>query len=203
VERSLHELLDFDEPNSGFSRDMDLDRTAALVRFVEQRQDGDPELSATAAGLKAALESLLAMERNLERTYQGEDAGRRAKVTPFYIRTLFDLGREAKAFEVIRAARRMGLSEPIDFAMIGGALMKNGHFADAAGWYTRGLVQHAGSLAGIRLDDMLKDDNTGALARGRRTARHALGVAPDHLDELYDRYEAIVIPDESQDEPGE
>jgi hypothetical protein len=189
-----------DEPNSGLNRLLTRDESEALLRFVEQRKEPDAELSAYAAELKAMLEGLAAFELRLKQAYEGDDLETRAKVTPFYIRTLFEAGREDKAFEVIRAARRMRLSEPVDFAMIGGALLKHGHFADSAGWYTKGLVQHAGSLAEIGLDDMLGDDATAALARGRRAARHALGVAPDHLDELYGQYQAIVAPDEPDDE---
>jgi hypothetical protein len=197
---SLHELLDIDEPNSGLCTAKFREESEALVRFVEQRQNPDAELLAAATGLKAALESYAALERKLERAYETVDEERRANVAPFYIRTLFDAGREAEAFDVIGAARRMHLNHPIDFAMIGGALLKHGHFADAAGWYTKGLVQHAGGLAEIDLDDLLGDDNTAALVRGRHTARHALGVAPDHLDDLYDRYQAIVAPDDSEDD---
>lgn len=194
MEPSLHKLLDIDEPNSGANRQFPREQTEALVRFAEQHQELGEDLASSAAGLKAALASMAAWERKVEQAYDVDDESR-ARVAPLYIRTLFDMGREDKAFEVIGAARRMRLSEPISFAMIGGALLTHGHFADSARWYTKGLVQHAGALTGIRLADLLRDDDTAALARGRRAARHALGVAPDHLDELYDSYLAIVDPD--------
>ena len=194
MERSLHELLDLDEPNSGLSHAKFREVSEVVLRLIEQRQNPSAEMRAAAAQLNAALGGMAAVEGKLERAYQAGDDAQRAKVAPFYIRVLFDMGREAEAFEVIRAARGMHLSEPFDFAAIAGALSKHGHFADSARWYTKGLVQHVGSLAEIGLDDMLGDDGTAALARGRRTARHALGVAPDHLDELYDHYQAIATP---------
>lgn len=201
MERSLHEVLDIDEPDCGLTRPEFWAQNEALVRFIEQRQSADPELNAAAAGLKAAVESFAALQRKLDQAYATGDEEGRAKVAPFYIRTLFDAGRDDEAFEVIRAARRMRLTEPLDFAMIGGALLKRGHFADSARWYTKGLVQHAGSLAQITLDRMLADDSTATLTRGRRTARHALGVTPDHLDELYGRYLAAITPDDPEEEP--
>jgi hypothetical protein len=203
VDRSLHELLDMDEANSAVSGTLSRKDQEALLRFVEQRKESDAELRAMAGEFKAALQSLTAYEQRLEQAYEAGDDETRERIAPFYIRTLFDAGREAEAFEVIGAARRSGLTEPVGFAVIGGALLRHGHFADSARWYTKGLVQHAGNLTGIRLNDLLKDDATSALARGRRMARHALAVAPDHLDELYDQYEAIVAPDEFEDEPHE
>lgn len=203
MERSLHEVLDLDEQSTGLANPKFREESEKLVRFIEERPELGAEASASAAALKAALENLARRERDLEQAYEVDDDERRAKVAPFYIRTLFDMGREAKAFEVIGVARRLPLREPIYFAMIGGALLKFGHFADSARWYTKGLVQHVGSLAEIDLRKLLADDSTAALARGRRAARHELGVAPDHLDELYERYNAITAPDELEDEPGE
>lgn len=201
MERSLHEVLDLDEPNAGLSRREFWEENEALVRVIEQRRSSDPELNAVAADLKAAVEGFAALKRNLDRAYAAGDEESRARVAPFYIRTLFDAGRDDEAFEVIGAARRMPLTEPLDFAMIGGALLKRGHFADSARWYTKGLVRHVGSLAQITLDGMLADDSTAALTRGRRTARQALGVAPDHLDDLYGRYLAAVTSDDPEEEP--
>lgn len=55
--------------------------------------------------------------------------------------------------------------DPLDFTVIAGALLKHGHFADSARWYTKGLVHRVGNLAEIGLDDMLWDESTAALAR--------------------------------------
>lgn len=47
-----------------------------------------------------------------------------------------------------------------------------------------------GDLADIELDDLYDDPDVTMLIRGRHEARQTLTQAPDHLDELFERYRA-------------
>jgi tetratricopeptide (TPR) repeat protein len=102
----------------------------------------------------------------------------------FFAAFLFAQGRQDEAFEVINQARRSRPVDPDVFLVIGETLAEAGHPAEAARWFTTGLVRYFGDLAGIDAEDLREDPDGWMLVRGRHRARQAAGLAPDHLDEL-------------------
>jgi tetratricopeptide (TPR) repeat protein len=104
-----------------------------------------------------------------------------------YAAFLLDQGREVEALDVINRARRLRPVDPEVFNVIGHALLDHEHLAQAARWFTTGLVRAHGELAEIELDDLAFSDVV-TLMRGRHQARRALDQPADHLDEIFDRY---------------
>ena len=117
------------------------------------------------------------------------DGGAQAgSVHGYYADFLFDQGREPEALEMIRQARRQRPVAPDVFNAIGETLLEHDHPADAAKWFTTGLVRALGDLAEIELDDLHDDPDIAMLTRGRHEARQTMDLTPDHLDELFERY---------------
>jgi tetratricopeptide (TPR) repeat protein len=106
-----------------------------------------------------------------------------------YASFLLDHGREVEALDLINQARRLRPVDPVVFNLIGQALLAHEHPAQAARWFTTGLVRALGDLAEIELDDLVFSDVM-MLMRGRHEARRALDQPVDHLDEIFDRYRA-------------
>ena len=112
------------------------------------------------------------------------------RVHGYYADFLFDQGREPEALEMIHQARRLRPVDPGVFNDIGETLLEHDHPADAAKWFTSGLVRTLGDLADIELDDLTFDSDIAMLVRGRHEARRALNQPTDHLDEIFERYRA-------------
>jgi tetratricopeptide (TPR) repeat protein len=161
----------------------------ALVRSADQEPDARAQALAEAAELYALLGEHKRAEQLFTQalTDGGAVAG---SVHGFYADYLFDQGRPDEALDLINQARKLRPTDPDVFNIIGESLLEHEHPAQAAKWFTTGLVRTLGDLAEIELDDLHFDPDVAMLMRGRHEARRALDLAPDHLDELFERHRA-------------
>lgn len=161
----------------------------ALLRQADQIADERAQLLTEAAELHAMLGEHHQAEQLFKQalTDGGAVAG---GVHGYYAAFLFDQHRATEALEVINQARKQRPTDPYVFNVIGETLLENDHPTQAAKWFTTGLVRTLGDLADIELDDLYDDPDVIMLIRGRREARQTLALAPDHLDELFERYRA-------------
>ena len=113
-----------------------------------------------------------------------------------YADFLFNRGRSDEALTLLHEARRLKPEAPHAHVAIGETLLEYDHPAEAARWFTAGLVDLLGSLTAIELDDLLDDVDIVMLARGRHEARQALNQPTDHLDEIYATYRAELDADQ-------
>jgi tetratricopeptide (TPR) repeat protein len=155
------------------------------------RADHDPAERAQLLTEAAELYAMLGEHPQAEHLFNRalDDGGTVAgSVHGYYAAFLFDQGREAEALDLINQARKLRPVDPDVFNVIGETLLEREHPADAAKWFTTGLVRTLGDLADIELDDLYDDPDAAMLIRGRHQARRALAQPPDHLDELLQRY---------------
>jgi tetratricopeptide (TPR) repeat protein len=164
-------------------------RQPSLLHRADQEGDGRATTLSQAAEYYAMLGDYQQAE-HLFKLALADGAAVAGGVHGFYADFLFDQGREAEALALINQARRLCPLDPDVCNVIGESLLEHDHPADAVRWFTTGLVRHLGGLAEIELDDLRFDPDTAMLARGRHQARRALGLPVDHLDELFQRYQA-------------
>lgn len=107
-----------------------------------------------------------------------------ASVHASYAAFLLDQHRHDEALALIAAARRLHPQDPDVFDLIGEALEEHHYFQQAARWFTAGLVAILGHLTDLQIDDLHDDFDITILANGRYRARQALGLPPDHIDNL-------------------
>jgi tetratricopeptide (TPR) repeat protein len=161
----------------------------ALVRLAEKEPDARAQALAEAAELYAMLGEHPRAEQLFTRALH-EGGAVVGFVHGFYADYLFDQGRPDEALDLINQARRLRPADPDVFNIIGESLLEHEHPAEAARWFTTGLVRTLGDLAEIELDDLRFDPDTAMLMRGRHQARRTLDLPHDHLDELYERHRA-------------
>lgn len=113
-----------------------------------------------------------------------------------YADFLFDRGRSDEALTLLQEARRLKPEAPHAHVAIGETLLEYDHPAEAARWFTAGLVDLLGSLTEVDLDDLREDVDIAMLTRGRHEARQALNQPNDHLDEIYAAYRAELDADQ-------
>lgn len=161
------------------------------VDALLQRADRDPDRRADLLIEAAEVHVMLEEHQQAELLFTqalADGAVAAGSVHARFAWYLFDQGRDTEALELINQARKLRPDDPKVFSIIGSALLDSGRPAEAAKWFTSGLVRTFGGLADIKVADLRGDPNVIMLIRGRLDARETLGLEPDHLDDLYANY---------------
>jgi predicted Zn-dependent protease len=180
-EQPENPFINFGDPESDLATSKALARLAEeMIRRIEQDEDTSPEELASVAESRRFFRENEKLDRRLEKELRDDPVGLHAS----YAVALFENGHEVAALEAVNRVRKLRPTEMWVFTMLGETLLEHGHYAEAAKWYTVGLVRRCGALADIAWDELKADSEATDLVRGRHQARQVLGLAPDHLDEL-------------------